>query len=465
MNTLRNAWICLFLLAATAAQAQGPLPDLKISANKRYFVTAKGEPFFWLGDTGWLLFSKLTREEAVEYLRNRKAKGFNVIQAMVLHTVKAVNVYGDTALIQKNVAKPRLKKEHDYWQHVDYIVSQAEAMGIYVAMVPIWGSDVKAGLVNSKQAATYAAFLAGRYGKRSNIIWMNGGDIKGSDSLQVWNTIGATLSRLDKKHLITFHPRGRSTSSTWFHKQPWLSFNTFQSGHKDYSQDTSKKETVWYGEDNWKFVEGDLKLKPRKPSFDAEPSYEGIPHGLHDTLAPRWNAADVRRYGYWSVFAGGCGYTYGNNAVMQMRKHSETETGAYGAHDYWDEAVNDPGASQMIHLKNLMLARPYLERVADQSLIASAQGERYNRLLATRGKSYAYVYTYTGRNMNIALGKITGKLVHASWYNPRSGEYTQIGDFDNKGTREFNPPGEPADGNDWVLVLEGTDSKHEMSTM
>src|SRR5688572_2974378 len=84
---------------------QAPKP-LKVSANGRYFMTSDGKPFFWLGDTGWLLFSKLKREEAVKYLDDRKLKGFNVIQVMVLHTTAVVNAYGDTALIQRNVAQP-----------------------------------------------------------------------------------------------------------------------------------------------------------------------------------------------------------------------------------------------------------------------------------------------------------------------------------------------------------------------
>ncbi|BAV05169.1 Putative collagen-binding domain of a collagenase [Filimonas lacunae] len=456
MNKVYTFFCCCLLLAMGGVKAQA-LPGLKVSANHRYLLTADGDPFFWLGDTGWLLFSKLTREEAVQYLEDRKAKGFNVIQAMVLHTVKAKNVYGDSALVGKNVARPLIKKEHDYWQHVDYIVKAAESRGIYVAMVPVWGSDVKGGLVNSKQAKTYATFLANRYKGFSNIIWMNGGDIKGSDSIQVWNTIGSTLYQLDKNHLVTFHPRGRYSSSAWFHNQSWLSFNVFQSGHRDYSQDTSRGE--WhYGEDNWKYVQRDFKLQPAKPSFDAEPIYENIPHGLHDTLAAKWNAGDVRRYGYWSVFAGGCGYTYGNNAVMQMRKADETETGAYGARDYWFDAINNPGASQMIHIKQLLLSRPYLERVPDATLIAEGtQGERYNYLAATRGKKYAFVYTYTGRNITIAPGKIQGNTIKAQWYNPRNGEYIAIETYANTATKTFDPPGEPAAGNDWVLVLDSTD--------
>jgi len=44
------------------------LPALKVSGNQRFLVDEKDNPFFWLGDTGWLLFSKLNREEDENYI-------------------------------------------------------------------------------------------------------------------------------------------------------------------------------------------------------------------------------------------------------------------------------------------------------------------------------------------------------------------------------------------------------------
>jgi len=446
--------ICLTVNAQTAAPSR-----LKISANHRYFTTSDGKPFFWLGDTGWLLFEKLTREEADKYLTDRAQKGFNVIQVMVLHDIGIKDAYGDSALINRNVATPRViagtsiaDKTYDYWDHVDYIVDLAASKGIYIAMVPVWGSVVKAKKVSVAQAKTYATFLAERYKNRPNVIWMNGGDIPGSEHIEVWNTIGATLHQIDPEHLITFHPRGRTQSSIWFHKEPWLSFNAFQSGHRNYKQDTSKNDFK-YGEDNWKYVNSDYKKLPIKPTMDAEPSYEDIPQGLHDTLQPRWTAADVRRYAYWSVFAGGCGYTYGDNSVMQFHLPKD-KSSSYGAKAYWFDAINDPGASEMQNIKKLMLSHPYFYRIPDQTLIAGKQGVRYNYLVATRGKDYAFIYTYNGRNMLIAMGKIASAKVKASWFDPRSGETQTIGTFANTGTHEFNPPGEVKNGNDWVLILD-----------
>lgn len=451
-----------FFACNTQKEGRTGMQALKVSENGRYLVTADGEPFFWLGDTGWLLFNKLKREEADTYLEDRKKKGFNVIQVMVLHDVpNSVNVYGDSALVNLDVSKPDTTKgnsytdsvQYDFWDHVDYVIDKAAEKGIYMALVPVWGTNVKNGHVTQAQGKAYSEFLANRYKDRENIIWLNGGDIPGSDSLAVWKTIGSTIKELDSVHLMTFHPRGRTASSEWFHNEAWLDFNMVQSGHRRYDQDTSAKETRHFGEDNWKFMEYDYKLSPVKPTIDGEPSYEGIPQGLHDTTEIRWTDRDVRRYGYWSVFAGAFGYTYGQNSVMQM--HGATDKGsAYGSKELWTSAINAPGAGQMVHLKTLMLSRPFLERVPDQSLIAD-NGEKYERLIATRGKNYAFIYTYTGRNFTVNLGKIEGDKVKASWFNPRDGKTTEAGEFDNKGTKEFNPPGEKKEGNDWVLILDG----------
>ncbi|MBS1564915.1 MAG: glycoside hydrolase family 140 protein, partial [Bacteroidetes bacterium] len=402
--------------------------------------------------------------ETIRYLDDRQKKGFNVIQVMVLHSLDAVNVYGASALLDRNIATPKTTEgnspevagQYDYWDHIDFVIDAAAARGICIALVPVWGSNIKAGKTTEAQALAYGTFLANRYKSKPNIIWMNGGDIKGGDALAFWNKLGATLHSADPSHIITFHPRGRTSSSAWFQDQPWLYFNSVQSGHRRYEQDTSKGD--WnYGEDNWKYIEADYKRTPVRPVLDAEPSYEGIPQGLHDTTQPRWKDSDVRRYGYWSVFAGAAGYTYGDNSVMQMLRPSDKNR-AYGATAFWYDAINDPGASQMQYLKQLMLSRPYFERVPDQQLIAAQPGVKYDRLIATRGNHYAFIYTYTGKKFKVTMGRIAGTKVKAGWYDPRTGATTAIGGFVNKGVLEFDPPGEPADGNDWVLVLDSYDS-------
>lgn len=452
----------LLICYCAASSAQPALPVLKISANKRFFQTADGKPFFWMGDTGWLLFKKCDREDAVKYLDIRKQQGFNVVQAMLMHEVDTcINAYGDSALIDKDIARPLTtpgnrfsnKNEYDYWDHVEFIIDEAAKRGIYIALVPIWGSNVKGGKVSIAQAKKYAEFLAKRYRNKTNILWLNGGDIKGSDAKDVWQAIGIEIKKNDPWHLVTYHPRGRNSSSEWFHHASWLDFNMFQSGHRTYEQDTSSNENLHYGEDNWRYIVDDYKLQPVKPTMDGEPSYENIPHGLHDFQAPRWTAADVRRYAYWSVFAGGAGFTYGENAVMQFH-HIGDKDANYGVNQNWKDAIQSPGANQVQYLKKLMLSKSYFDRTPAQEILADNNQQRYNYLVATKGPRYAMIYIWTGRIFKIDLSKLKFKPAKAAWFNPSNGTTQQINNTTWTGIVEFNPPGEPTNGNDWVLILE-----------
>lgn len=442
--------------------AQTPLPWLKISSNKRFFQTQDGKPFFWLGDTGWLLFVKCSREEAIQYLDTRKKQGFNVVQVMILHELRvAKNAYGDSALINHDVSRPKTtpgndfknEAQYDYWDHVDFIVNEAAKRGIYMAMVPVWGSNVKDGKVNVKQGEAYAKFLAERYKNKSNVIWLNGGDVRGSEGLEVWKMIGTTLRKYDTKHLITYHPRGRYSSSDWFHNEKWLDFNMFQSGHKTYAQDTNSTEKNHFGEDNWRYINVDYALSPIKPTMDGEPSYENIPHGLHDYSLPKWADADLRRYAYWNVFAGGAGFTYGENSIMQFHIPGDRDAN-YGVKKTWKETINAPGAGQMQYLKKLILSKSYFDRTPAQEIIADTNWTRYNYIVATKGANYAMAYTYTGRSFKIDFSKLKFVVSKASWFRPADGSTQVIKNIAKKGIVEFDPPDETANGNDWVLILE-----------
>jgi hypothetical protein len=159
-STICSALILLCISCNTSTNKE-LCPQLRISENKRFLVTETGDPFFWLGDTGWLLFTKLTREEAEKYFEDRRQKGFNVIQVMVLQNVrKAVNIYGDSALIKHDIDNPAITPgnaaddpaQYDFWDHVDYLINLAKNKGLYMALVPVWGSNVRNGNINIAKA-------------------------------------------------------------------------------------------------------------------------------------------------------------------------------------------------------------------------------------------------------------------------------------------------------------------------
>ena len=457
----RRAALCVgaaFALLAVHPASAATQP-LSVAQNGRYLQQADGSPFFWLADTGWLMLGRLDRAETERYFDKRRAQGFTVIQAMVLHTPAQTNRYAAPALLNADPATPRTTPgadpakphEYDYWDHLDWVADLAESKGLYLALVPAWGSLAEGGALTPERAQQYGRFLAERYGRWPNIIWLNGGDTPGDRNRAVWQALGRAIKAVAPRQLMTFHPFGRTDSSWHFHDAAWLDFNMFQSGHKSYAQEADTPNAR--SEDNWRYVAEDWARVPAKPTVDGEPSYEDIPHGLHDVTQPRWQAADARRYAWWAVFAGAFGHSYGHNDVMQMFVPGRDKP-AYGADTLWEEALDHPGATQMRHLKALMLSRPFFERVPDQRLIAGDNGTGYGRVLATRGRGYAMAYSYTGRPFRIRMGLISGRKVRAAWFDPRSGAERPIGTFANIGERLFTPPGKPRPGNDWVLLLD-----------
>jgi hypothetical protein len=278
--------------------------------------------------------------------------------------------------------------------------------------------------------------------------------VKGTDGEAVWNTLATILHKKLPAALITYHPRGRYSSSDFFQDQPWLDFNMIQSGHRNYAQDTSAADKHHFGEDSWRYIQMDWNKKPIRPTMDGEPSYENIPQGLHDYSKPLWNDQDIRRYVYWSVFAGGAGVSYGENAVMQFHRPGDADAN-YNVKVSWKEALQSPGALQMQHLKKLMLSHSYFDRTPAQEILFENRGSRYDYQIATKGTSFAMVYAYTGNDIHIDFSKLGFATKHASWFNPSTGVKTLIhGNLPYVGKQTFDPPGVQGNGHDWVLILE-----------
>lgn len=106
-------------------QAQPAFP-LKISDNGSYFITWNSIPFLYRTDTGWLLFSRLTKKEAVEYLSYRKSQGFNTIQTMVVFSLDSTNRFGERPFLGNNdYSQPN----ESYHNHIAELINIADCYG------------------------------------------------------------------------------------------------------------------------------------------------------------------------------------------------------------------------------------------------------------------------------------------------------------------------------------------------
>lgn len=444
--------ILLAILSLTVLQHLSA--QFTVSPNHRYLLK-EGKAFFWMGDTAWELFHRLNKEEADRYLKRRSEQGFTVVQAVVLAEMDGLhtpNAYGETPLINDDPTKPNEK----YFEQVDYIIDKAATYNINIALLPTWGDKIfkdswGAGpeIFNEQNAAVYADWITKRYKDKKNIIWVLGGDRtpRGEQDLAIWRSMGnAIMKATNDKAIISFHPQPNQLGSAeWFQKDKWLAFHMFQNGHC--------RDVAIYDK-----ISAVYKLEPARPMMDAEPIYEDHPVCFNAKDLGISSAYDVRKYAYLDLFAGAHGHTYGCHDIWQM--HSPKYEPVNGPHYFWYDALELPGANQMIYVRRLLEAYPITDRIPDQSLIKENVLTPAERIQATRGKDYCMVYTTAGKSFTLLDTKIKSDHLNAYWYDPRNGKSSTV-QLQHAGKNElFTPPGSGY-GQDWVLVIEDADKGYK----
>jgi len=456
-NALWIYWSCLCVLIVSfiyARSVNAATPQrLRVSDNGRYLVTDEGEPFFYLGDTAWELFHRLNREEAELYLSDRAQKGFTVIQAVILAELDGLhtpNAYGHVPLLNDDPTRPAVKEgpDNDYWDHVDWIVQRAEELGLFIGMLPTWGDKwnkkwgVGPEIFTPENARIYGRWLGRRYRDRA-IIWILGGDRNPENDrhLAIVRALAAGLAEGDGgAHLMTYHPMGGSNSATWFHKDSWLAFNMFQSGHSAFNLP------------NYKTTLALRDLMPIKPVLDGEPRYED--HPVNWKQGKDWfDDWDVRQAAYWSMLSGACGHTYGNHNIWQMYEPPRKPISF--ARTPWKEALHHPGSAQMGLMRAILTQRPWYRLVPDQSLIHGneLEGADHRRCARSIDDAFVLVYLPTGGSLTVHWETASREEVQVWWFDPRTGRSHDGGRKRPGESLALRAPGSGR-GRDWLLILD-----------
>lgn len=459
--TKKLLFFSLFFLIGFLSFSQKQKGDLRVTQNGHYFQYEDGTPFFWMGDTGWELFHRLTLDEINLYFDNRAAKGFNVIQAVILaelNGLRAPNRYGDIPLHNMNPDTPNEK----YFELVDSVMQLASEKGLIMALLPTWGDKVTLNyggegpvVFTPDNAYRYGRYLGNRYKKFTNIVWVLGGDRPPQHDCNDWKPIYAAMAKgLDDgtgRHILkTFHPGGSVwESSVDLHNEPWMDFNIIQSGHAEQDQPV------------WRNVHRDWHLTPTKPVIDSEPNYEDLtvnPWSRSSEPKPIFTDYDVRKQLYRSVFAGAFGVTYGQSSVWRMH-NSEIYNENRGL-EKWSDMLDRPGAFQSGYLRKLIESRPFNNRIPDDSIIIEGQGVKSDYITAFRDEKgrYLMVYLPVGKKITVDATSIISKRIVGWWYNPKINTATKIGTFNNNSSLNFTSPTQGA-GNDWVLILDNINMK------
>jgi hypothetical protein len=466
-------------IAQSPWQAHG---KLEVAANGHYIQHKDGTPFLWIGDTGWGMFQQLTREQVDQYLDNRQALGFNVIQAvahwsphgggMSRSPNNAANAYGHRPFTGEeklpNTAEPLEVKggsataPNDYWDHADYVIEAVKKRYMYLALLPTWGSELITGKgeYTPEEAKTYGKFLGNRYAKEPHIIWVMGGDTKAQfdaydknqnysqyDFRPVYRAMAEGIvegvtkqkpaynekSKAWDEVFFTYHPNGDYPygSSQWFHKDEW--------------QDANGVEVWREVNDVYRTMLNDYQLKgPVKPSLFLEGSYE---YGSYRHECGWVTPVKVRRQFYQTFFAGGAGHTYGAAPIWAMRGND----GDYNCGYTWQQSLDFPGAIQVAQVgKQFLLDHKWSEWIPNGSVISGVgEGESLKTAVTTKSGDMALVYF--ANNSDTQVANILNKEATAYWFYPRNGEKKSVPNFKVNEARDMVPP------NNWedaVLVLK-----------
>ncbi len=435
---------------------------LTAAPNGRHLQREDGTPFLYLADTAWELFHRLDREEADRYLTDRAAKGFTVIQAVVLAELDGLtvpNANGDLPLEDSDPTRP----VEAYFAHVDRIVRRANALGLVVGMLPTWGrywkrvasSETGPGvgaeqaIFDEASARSYGEWLGKRY-RDADLIWILGGDrdIDTVDERALLDAMAAGLAAGDGgAHLRTFHPRGPGRSGEQLADAAWLDFHMCQTSHGTVGHDTGI------------FIEAERAVAPDKPVIDGEPRYENIPVGFYNrgnNPAVRFTDYDARTAAWWAILAGAAGHTYGNNNIWQM--YDEGQEPILGAAVPWHRAIAHPGSAQMGYMRELLEAVGWWKLVpaplgGGLLVDAPAHGPAKVRAALAEDGTAALVYTPKGEPFTLRLTALRPGRVRERWFNPRYGTLHEIHTGAARAFQTYTPP-TSGDEADWVLVLE-----------
>jgi hypothetical protein len=462
---------------------------LKLSTNKQYLVDQSGAPFFWQGDSPWETIQNLSQADVGTYLATRKQQGFNVVLLEVIehlftpqsHSPHWVDANGNapfTAYLSgatcpnpTNQCLDFTKPNEAYFQHVDWVVQQAQAQGFEMLLTVAylgsltgrdnnthlqgWMQEMKAnGVANLTQ---YGQFLGQRYRSYPNIIWVEGGDYTpstgGSPSEMdlvnaIANGIIAGEGGGSGTHLQTAHFGGGPGNEASDVNPTWLSVD-------------STYTEVGVG----LYVEAQrqaIRDAGIRPLFLIESAYENTKDANSNAISP----VQLRAQMYEPVVSGEMGFDFGCDPVWYLGNAGDGNA-AYGYNwpfstsgiwSSWRSALQSSGAQWAMAAGELFRSIAWWTLVPDVagSTLTSGNGKGGAILARSADGTLAVAYLGGGGSATIDMSRLTGATT-ARWFDPTSGAYTTLPEspLANSGQHTFTAPSRNAGGDpDWALLLQ-----------
>lgn len=439
----RYAIAVLGALAAAPARAEAPRADapafpLKISADSRYLVDAKGRPFFYHADTPWMLL-RLKPDAARDYLDDRQARGFTALQVQLTGFIDMKDHAGESPFLgEHDLSRPN----EAYFAHAEELIRDAADRGFLLAIAPLWsgccgegwagaekdGRPKPLNLAGPAAAHRLGRWLGERFRKYPNILWIMGGDHNPDQSFEAIDALARGIHEAAPEQLMTVHNAPDHSSADFYDGSAWLTLNAAYS----YRELAGPVFREW---------SRDGKVRP---VFLCESGYE---HEANDRRPG--TPFRIRRQAYGAVLNGALvGHAYGHRDIWKFDPR-------------WRDALDDPGARHLAHVKALFATRKWWTLVPDQgdTFLTGGRGaigeDGYVSAARSNDGALAILYLPEERAVTLDLGRLGGSPSQALWFDPTDGSTRPASAKPADGRHRFASPGRNAAGDsDWVLLLE-----------
>ncbi|GAA4109372.1 hypothetical protein GCM10022415_02500 [Knoellia locipacati] len=414
---------------AVSANATFPLT---VGTDRKHLVDAAKQPFLMVGDAPWSLIAEPTRAQASQYLRTRRAQGFNTILVSLLEHQYATNAPANAAGARPFTGAAFGTPNEAYFTHADAVLAEAASLGFLVLLTPAyagfnggsegWYQEMKA--AGATKLRAWGQYVGRRYAANDHIMWVEGGDYDVPDQSLV-DAIAEGIASVDPVALQTYHAsRGVRVADRWGSKT-WLDVDSVYTDSEVLPQ-----------------IRQSYSTSPR-PFFHIESYYENE-NGLTNRV--------LRRQAWQATLGGSSGHIFGNDPMWSFG--AKNGTGAAS----WQQQLSSQGARSMSQLAVVLGGVSWGTMVPDtsQRLLkgSSARGDDPVAMYAA-GTGEAVVYLPRGGAVSLDLSVLGGTSASLTWADPSSTRQVSAGTKPTQGGPvSITAPGANDDGDaDWVLVV------------
>lgn len=429
---------------------------LHVAEDRRHFVQADGKPFFWLGDTWWMGFTKRLDwpDGFRELTADRVGKGFNLIQ-IVAGPLPDMDSWDPRG---KNEGGFPFEREFSrinprFYDYADVKLQHLVDSGLMPCVVGMWGYHLPR--IGVEHVKRYWRYIVARYGAYP-VVWCIAGEgtmpyylsqTKQQDKQlqkQGWCTVTSYVRRIDPYHnLLSIHPATNARDMS--DEAGLFDFEMLQTGHGCYD---SLEPTV-------SAVSKAVAREPRMPVVNSEVNYEGI-------RGQCWQDV-VRLSFYLSVFNGTAGQTYGANGIWQLNEKNKpygpSPHGRSWGNMPWQEAAQLPGSKQVALGGQFIMKFPWWQLENHPEWVEQRHEQTDRRAIRCVGIPRCLRLLYVPLLWTPpVLKSIEPDIKYRAYYfDPCTGARYDLGSVtaDENGNWQAAKP--PPEAHDWLIVLEVAD--------